>query len=100
MTAMRGLVVCLAAWGAHAITKEQGVDALKKIEHLGCEGCKLLCPSETTLSPSPGPTTRPTTSPTFPVTPVPTTAPLSKPTHHPTHFPTLKPTHHPTHFPT
>ena len=76
------------------------------------------------LSPSPGPTTRPTTSPTFPVTPVPTTgptaypvprptlkpttaptfgptkAPLSKPTHHPTHFPTLKPTHSPYPVPT
>ena len=164
-------VTLCASWGVDAITKEQGVDALKKIEHLkgidgsdlacdacllevdciwpcelmclldlseeyvgqqcpicleyfGCEGCKLLCPSETTLSPSPGPTTRPTTSPTFPVTPVPTTgptaypvprptlkptgaptfgptkAPLSKPTHHPTHFPTLKPTKAPYPVPT
>jgi hypothetical protein len=44
MAAMRGLVLCLAAWGAHAITKEQGVDALKKIEHLkGIDGSDLAC---------------------------------------------------------
>ena len=89
------------------------------LEYFGCEGCKLLCPSETTLSPSPGPSFHPTVSPTYPVTPVPspkptaspvpgptkkptssptthpTPAPIHKPTHHPTHFPTLKPTHAP-----
>ena len=38
------LVVALCAWGAEAITKEQGVDALKKIEHLkGIDGSDLAC---------------------------------------------------------
>jgi len=70
------------------------------LEYFGCTGCKFMCPTPTTPSPSSAPTGEPSTGPTAEPTGTPTTGPTTEPTLNPAPQPTGGPTPYPTSGPT
>merc|ERR1719231_877388 len=70
------------------------------LEYFGCEGCKFMCPTPSTLSPTSHPTDMPTMGPTTPPSKGPTTGPTAEPTTTPTPAPSAEPTTSPSAEPT